>query len=247
MAELAAAQAQSLEQLARLDERYDKMCLRQDSMWGELLELRYVRRAAGLFGRILRKGRVFTPGQNLPEAFEEALAAALSPEEYAEVRLLDALMFGRLVAPYQPVGADVVLAIEVSGTIGGEDVTRPIKLHPPFGGSIPINRRGKMIITASFCLRSGSSRMHLPFRRSAKGRDKGRKMKKPPSSVLRLLSCPLVQLRGKGRARKDKGFAAGNLSHRVHWPEKVSCYTKETSSAGAIRCIPTILSSGAYL
>lgn len=124
IAELAAAQTQFLEQLARLDERYDKMRIRQDSMWGNLLELRYVRRAAGLFGQVICKGRVFVPGQNLPDDFEAALAAALSPEEYAEARLLDAIMFGRLAAPYQPVGADVVLAIEVSGIIGGEDVTR---------------------------------------------------------------------------------------------------------------------------
>ncbi|MCS7039015.1 MAG: hypothetical protein RMN24_06270 [Anaerolineae bacterium] len=52
------------------------------------------------------------------------MAAVLTPEEYAEARLLDAIMFGRLATPYQPVGADVVLAIEVSGTIGGEDVTQ---------------------------------------------------------------------------------------------------------------------------
>jgi hypothetical protein len=92
-------------------------------MVGELLEMRYARRAVAYFGRWLRGIRVLLP-ERLDPAIENALRERLTPDEVQDALLLDVLVLGRLPVPPTPEQAEVLLAVEVSATIDRRDVER---------------------------------------------------------------------------------------------------------------------------
>jgi hypothetical protein len=107
---LAEAQARSEERLARLTDTVGELK-------GDILELRYSRKAAAYFGRWLRRARVVEVN-----ALEETLETRLTDDEYADLLLLDVLVQGRLRAlPDQP---EVWLAAEVSTVVDRGDVER---------------------------------------------------------------------------------------------------------------------------
>ncbi|MFQ5767095.1 MAG: hypothetical protein ACE5ID_03820 [Acidobacteriota bacterium] len=111
--ELAEAQRQT-EQIVHV------LADRQGQMRGELLEMKYTRRAAAYFGRLLRRIRTVLPGQ-LEVAMEDSLEQHLTEDELAEVFQLDLLVVGRL---REPEAQEVWLAVEVSAVIDRSDVER---------------------------------------------------------------------------------------------------------------------------
>jgi len=128
--ELALAQArteQRLEELVLAQTRTEKaihaLADRQGAMLGTLLELRFGQRAAGYFGRILRRIRVVLPNA-LDPVTEDTLEARLTHEELVDVLLLDVLAVGRLRQAPSPEQAEVWLAIEVAAVIDQDDVER---------------------------------------------------------------------------------------------------------------------------
>ncbi|MEW6753363.1 MAG: hypothetical protein AB1505_20630 [Candidatus Latescibacterota bacterium] len=120
---LAEAQQRTEETVRLLGDRQAQMLDRQGQMLGELLEMRYARRAPAYFGRLLRRLRTVLPGQ-LDPAVEDALEARLTPDELPEVLQLDVLAVGRLHAAPAAEAQEVWLAVEVSAVIDRGDVER---------------------------------------------------------------------------------------------------------------------------
>jgi len=118
--ELAQAQARTEQTLQALIAAHQKLEVRVGRMDGELLEIRYERRATSYFGRVLRRVRVV----EVPELLD-TLEARLTPEEVDEVLNLDLLVVGR---PRRP-GAEreVWLAVEISATVDTEDIERAVE------------------------------------------------------------------------------------------------------------------------
>jgi len=118
--ELAEAQARTEQTLQALIAAHQKLEVRVGRMDGELLEIRYERRATAYFGRVLRRVRVV----EVPELLD-TLEARLTPEEVDEVLNLDLLVVGRPRRPgAMPEERDVWLAVEISATVDTEDVER---------------------------------------------------------------------------------------------------------------------------
>ena len=121
--ELAQAQARTEQTLQALIAAHQKLEVRVGRMDGELLEIRYERRATAYFGRILRRVRVV----EVPELLD-TLEARLTPEEIDEVLNLDLLVVGRPRRPgAMPEERDVWLAVEISATVDTEDVERAVE------------------------------------------------------------------------------------------------------------------------
>ncbi len=128
--ELARAQTrteQRLEELALAQANTEKaihvLADRQGAMLGTLLELKFGQRAAGYFGRILRRIRVVLPNA-LDPVTEDRLEAHLTHEELVDVLLLDVLAVGRLRQAPSSEQAEVWLAVEVAAVIDQDDVER---------------------------------------------------------------------------------------------------------------------------
>ena len=118
--ELAQAQARTEQTLQALIAAHQKLEVRVGRMDGELLEIRYERRATAYFGRVLRRVRVV----EVPELLD-TLEARLTPEEIDEVLNLDLLVVGRPRRPGAiPEEREVWLAVEISATVDTEDVER---------------------------------------------------------------------------------------------------------------------------
>ncbi len=121
--ELAEAQARTEQTLQALIAAHQKLEVRVGRMDGELLEIRYERRATAYFGRVLRRVRVV----EVPELLD-TLEARLTPEEIDEVLNLDLLVVGRPRRPgAMPEERDVWLAVEISATVDTEDVDRAVE------------------------------------------------------------------------------------------------------------------------
>ncbi len=108
--------------MQKFEERLRRLEIRVDRMDGELLEIRYERRATAYFGRVLRRVRVV----EVPELLD-TLEARLTPEEVDEVLNLDLLVVGRPRQPATPEGPEVWLAVEISATVDMEDVERAVE------------------------------------------------------------------------------------------------------------------------
>ncbi len=123
--ELAQAQARTearLEELAQAQTRTERELQRftdiVGAMRGELLELRYQRRAAALFQALLRRIRLLdhqTLGQLLDDAVD---AGRLRPEDKNEILWADVVVTG------QREGREVYLLAEVSSVVDRADVQR---------------------------------------------------------------------------------------------------------------------------
>ena len=123
--QLAEAQARTearLEQLAEAQARTERELQRLTdivgAMRGELLELRYQRRAAALFQALLRRIRLLdhqTLGQLLDDAVD---AGRLRPEDKSEILWADVVVTG------QREGREVYLLAEVSSVVDRADVQR---------------------------------------------------------------------------------------------------------------------------
>ncbi len=86
-------------------------------MKGFYLEMQYRQKASAYFGRLLRSIRVMMPAD-----IEDLLEPNLTPEEVEDLMLLDLLISGRLRRdPQRP---EVMLALEISFTVGKEDIRR---------------------------------------------------------------------------------------------------------------------------
>jgi len=121
--ELAQAQARTEQTLQALIAAHQKLEVRVGRMDGELLEIRYERRATAYFGRVLRRVRVV----EVPELLD-TLEARLTPEEVDEVLNLDLLVVGRPRRPgAMPEEREVWLAVEISATVDTEDVERAVE------------------------------------------------------------------------------------------------------------------------
>ncbi|MGC9084040.1 MAG: hypothetical protein ACP5ME_12805 [Anaerolineae bacterium] len=109
--------------MQKFEERLRRLEIRVDRMDGELLEIRYERRATSYFGRVLRRVRVV----EVPELLD-TLEARLTPEEVDEVLNLDLLVAGRPRRPGEmPEEREVWLAVEISATVDTEDVERALE------------------------------------------------------------------------------------------------------------------------
>ena len=121
--QLAEAQARTEQMLQALIIAQQKLEVRVGRMDGELLEIRYERRATAYFGRVLRRVRVV----EVPELLD-TLEVRLTPEEVDEVLNLDLLVVGRPRRPgAMPEEREVWLAVEISATVDTEDVERAVE------------------------------------------------------------------------------------------------------------------------
>ena len=121
--ELAQAQARTEQTLQAFIAAHQKLEVHVGRMDGELLEIRYERRATAYFGRVLRRVRVV----EVPELLD-TLEARLTPEEVDEVLNLDLLVVGRPRRPgAMPEEREVWLAVEISATVDTEDVERAVE------------------------------------------------------------------------------------------------------------------------
>lgn len=134
VSELAQAQRRAEERLARLEIAVEELVAAQtrtdhrvrtltdkvSKLEGIALESSYRDKVTGYFSTVLRKARV-TP----LSAIEDTLEARLSPDQAKDVLRLDLLVTGRVrETPPGFVGQEIWLAVEVSATIDGDDVTR---------------------------------------------------------------------------------------------------------------------------
>jgi len=123
VARLTEAQARTEQTLQALIAAHQKLEVRVGRMDGELLEIRYERRATAYFGRVLRRVRVV----EVPELLD-TLEARLTPEEVDEVLNLDLLVVGRPRRPgAMPEEREVWLAVEISATVDTEDIERAVE------------------------------------------------------------------------------------------------------------------------
>jgi uncharacterized protein YoxC len=122
MDQLVEAQQRTERSLAELIDTVNVLGTRQARLRGDVLELKYARKAHAYFGRYLRRLRVLLP-DGLDETIEDRLEAALSDDEVATVLLLDLLAVGR---PRRRDGwpDELWLATEVSAVIDRHDVER---------------------------------------------------------------------------------------------------------------------------
>lgn len=104
----------------QIDRRFDRLETRVGDIEGLSLEAHVRANAPGIFGRIVRRGRVVLPG-NLEELLAAADDGRLSDGEWEQLMRLDVLLAGRRD------GAEVFLAIEVSSVIDLGDVSRTVK------------------------------------------------------------------------------------------------------------------------
>jgi cell division protein FtsB len=127
MAALTARVDALVEQIAALTARIDEMARGQQmivgevgNLRGEVLELRYWRRAPAYFARIARRLRVVDPA-DFAEALDRAVETHVLTEPEREALLLaDIVLTGRRRDDAQ----DVYLLVEVSSGIGTYDVQR---------------------------------------------------------------------------------------------------------------------------
>ena len=119
---LTEAQARTEQTLQALIAAHQKLETRVGRMDGELLEIRYERRATAYFGRVLRRVRVV----EVPELLD-TLEARLTPEEVDDLLNLDLLVVGRPRRTEAVPETEVWLAVEVSAVVDTEDVERALE------------------------------------------------------------------------------------------------------------------------
>ena len=86
-----------------------------------MLERIYRRKAFAYFGPLLRRAKV-TELQTMEDAFR----AALTPDEFRDLILLDLLVTGKL--RYAPESLDILLAVEISSVVDRTVVSRAVRL-----------------------------------------------------------------------------------------------------------------------
>ncbi len=119
---LTEAQARTEQTLQALIAAHQELETRVGRMDGDLLEIRYERRATAYFGRVLRRVRVV----EVPELLD-TLEARLTPEEVDELLNLDLLVVGRPRRPEAMSETEVWLAVEISAQVDMEDVERALE------------------------------------------------------------------------------------------------------------------------
>lgn len=125
--ELAHAQARTEQRLERLEaivtrlaEAQERMEVRLGRVEGDVLELRYERRAPAYLGRLARRLRVLDPGA-LADLLDAAVEEGrLSIDEREAVLLADLVLSGR----HREDDSEVYLLAEVSAGVGLHDVER---------------------------------------------------------------------------------------------------------------------------
>ncbi len=86
---------------------------------GDVLEITYRGKAPAYFGTLLRRAKVTEL-----HALEDALEAALTPDEFRDIFRLDLLMSGKL--RHAPESPDIFLAVEISSVVDRTDVSRAV-------------------------------------------------------------------------------------------------------------------------
>jgi hypothetical protein len=131
---LAVAQQRTEERLQTLTERVEALAVAQqrteerlqrltDTVGGlkeRVLEITYSDRAGAYFGRLLRGLRVVQV-----HSLEDTLEAALTPEEFHDLLLLDLLVRGRV--RHATEAREIWLAVEVSAVVDRTDVERAVR------------------------------------------------------------------------------------------------------------------------
>ncbi len=118
--DLAEGQRQLQAALQALIQRVDVLDTRSARAEGELLEIRYERRAGAFFGPLLRRVRSVNPRER-EDLLDDALeAGVLTRDEAQELRLADLIIRGKRWSD----GEEAYLVVEVSAGIGLSDVSR---------------------------------------------------------------------------------------------------------------------------
>jgi hypothetical protein len=101
-------------------QRFDRIDARLGHVEGMSLETQIRATAPGIFGRVLRRGRVVQAG-NLDAVLDAADQGLLTDAQWEQLMRLDVLLSGRRG------DAEVLIAIEVSSTIDEHDVSRVLE------------------------------------------------------------------------------------------------------------------------
>jgi hypothetical protein len=89
-----------------------------------LLEDTYRRKASGYFGRLLRQPKLVEGDIVERYTLEDALVAALTPDEFRDIFPLGLLVTGQL--RYAPESLDILLAVEMSSVVDKTVVSRAV-------------------------------------------------------------------------------------------------------------------------
>ncbi len=103
----------------RLEARVDWLIDITAGMRGRQLEEHYARKAAAIFGRLMRRTRVVGL-----LALEDELLGSLSREELGDLYLVDLVVTG---VPWDEPATEVWLAVEVSAIVDRSDVERSVR------------------------------------------------------------------------------------------------------------------------
>jgi uncharacterized coiled-coil protein SlyX len=110
-----------VERMERVERRLDRVEQRLDRVDGRLAEIQFRDNVDAYFGQFVRgPRRVWL--RDLAKLTEAVDGNLISEDQYADVSRLDALVVGRDRS--MPGGVETILAIEVSVTIGREDIER---------------------------------------------------------------------------------------------------------------------------
>jgi hypothetical protein len=131
LAELAAAQGRTETRLAELAHTMERLAvdvarLAVDTgdMKGDILEMRYRRRAHSYFGRLVRRAHVLSEDE-LADLVEDATEhGRLTEAERDDVLLADVVVRGR---PIGDARSEIYLLVEVSWGVGPDDVKRAVR------------------------------------------------------------------------------------------------------------------------
>lgn len=123
-AELVQAQRRTEERLADLARTVAALVRDTGELKGDMLELRYQRRAHAYLGRLLRRVHVLS-GEDLAGLLEQAVdRGQLTEAEKDDVLLADLVVRGRR---QEDGGGEVYLLLEVSWGVGPDDVQRAVR------------------------------------------------------------------------------------------------------------------------
>jgi len=117
---LTEGQKRLTEQVDGLTEGQKRLTDTVGGLKGNMLEITHRNKISAYFGPLLRRVKVIEP-----RALEDELEAALTPDEFRDVLLIDLLVTGKV--RYASESPDIFLALEISSVVALTDVSRAVR------------------------------------------------------------------------------------------------------------------------
>jgi len=116
---LTEGQQRLTEQVSALTEGQQRLTDTVGGLKGRMLEITYHDKAFAYFGPLLRRVKVIEL-----HTLEDALEAALTPDEFSDLLLLDLLVTGKMKSVSE--SPEIMLAVEISSVLDKMDVSRAV-------------------------------------------------------------------------------------------------------------------------